>query len=150
MKSNKLFIFGTVLFASILVSSCKPSTQVADIVLTEKVEESILEEPKETFVMDDSLEWKEESFTIAFAEYQGQSMGKTCMVKLKGDSVIVMNDGTLAGKKGDVMAKGVLMKHKSGRMIIGNDRSDVNLDEVGGCTDGPRVIEIEKKIMWIC
>jgi len=34
--------------------------------------------------------------------------------------------------------------------LIVHNKSDEQAEEVGGCTDGPTVIDLEKKIYWTC
>lgn len=80
-------------------------------------------------------------------------MGETCIVKIKGDSIKVIYDGKgnlSLSKKGDVLDQGVIMKHKSGVWIIGHNKKDKNLEEVGGCSDGPSEIDFKKKLFWLC
>lgn len=50
------------------------------------------------------------TYRIAFAEWRGKSLGSTCLVKIKGDSIIIIqNDNRLSGKKGDIIDKGIIM-----------------------------------------
>lgn len=92
-------------------------------------------------------------FDIAFAEWQGKSMGEKVTVVIYGDSIKIVYEGdgklTLIGK-GDVIDEGIIMMHKSGNWIIGKDRSQVELDEVGGCTGGPAIIDFKSKKYWTC
>lgn len=92
-------------------------------------------------------------FDIAFAEWQGKSMGEKVTVVINGDSIKIVYEGdgklTLVGK-GDVMDEGIIMMHKSGNWIIGKDKSQVELDEVGGCTGGPAIIDFKSKKYWTC
>lgn len=92
-------------------------------------------------------------FDLAFAEWQGKSMGEKVTVIINRDSIKVIYEGdgnlTLA-KKGEIMDEGIIMKHKSGEWIIGKDDSDKNIDEIGGCTGGPAIIDFRNKKYWIC
>ena len=50
-----------------------------------------------------------------------------------------------------VSGKGILMQHKSTKKwIIGVKPEDVNAQEIGGCTDGPTVIDFKNKIYSKC
>jgi hypothetical protein len=92
-------------------------------------------------------------FDIAFAEWQGKSMGEKVTVIVKGDSVTVRYEGggnLTNSSPGDIFDKGKIRKHKSGVFIISNDPTDVDLNEVGGCGDGPTVIDFENKKYWLC
>ena len=53
------------------------------------------------------------TFDIAFAEWDGKSLGATCTVEIKGDSIKVIHNGTerLSGKKGEILSEGILLKH---------------------------------------
>jgi hypothetical protein len=92
------------------------------------------------------------TYKVAFAEWSGKSMGATCSVKIKGDSVWIIHNGkgNLSGDAGEIIDSGVMMKHKSGKWIIGRSAQDKNAKEIGGCSDGPRVIDFKKKIVWFC
>jgi hypothetical protein len=51
---------------------------------------------------------------------------------------------------GDVIEEGTLRKHQSGQWIISNDDKDVYLDEIGGCTGGPTIINFENQSIELC
>ncbi len=88
------------------------------------------------------------TYKVAFAEWGGKSLGTTCTVVLKKDSVFVYNDGSLSGKKGELIESGIIVMHKSGQWIIANRKEDAELDEFGGCSEGPRVIDLKKMVWW--
>jgi hypothetical protein len=92
------------------------------------------------------------TYSIAFAEWQGKSLGATCTVIIKGDSVKVVHNGkgNLTGNKGDIIDAGIIMNHKSGKWIIGHNAKDKNATDIGGCSDGPRVIDFKNKKVWSC
>lgn len=92
-------------------------------------------------------------FDMAFAEWQGQSMGEKVTVIINDEyiKVIYEGDGQLTqSKKSDVFEEGIIMKHKSGVWIIGKHPSDTQLDEIGGCTGGPAIIDFKNKKYWTC
>lgn len=92
-------------------------------------------------------------FDIAFAEWQGKSMGEKVTVKIDGDSIRVIYEGVgnlSLTEKGEAIDEGKIMKHKSGKWIIGTKESDRNLDEVGGCSGGPAIIDFQDKKYWMC
>lgn len=80
-------------------------------------------------------------------------MGEKVTVMIKGDSVKVIYEGdgqlTLT-EPGEILDEGILRKHKSGQWIITKSKSDTEIDEIGGCTGGPSVIDFENKKFWIC
>ncbi len=93
------------------------------------------------------------TYSIAFAEWQGKPLGATCTVIIKGDSVKVVHNGkgNLTSKKGDILDQGIIMKHnKTGKWIIGHSSKDKNAKEIGGCSDGPSVIDFKRKSFWSC
>ncbi len=92
-------------------------------------------------------------FDIAFAEWGGKSMGEKVTVMVSGSTIKIIyeGDGKLTSmKKGDIIDQGRLMKHKTGVWIIGKAASDAQLDEIGGCTGGPAIIDLRKKKYWMC
>lgn len=92
------------------------------------------------------------TYSIAFAEWNDKTMGATCNVVIKGDSIRVVHNGqkNLSGKKRDVIAAGKIMKHSSGAWIIGHSEADKNAKEIGGCSDGPVEIDFKNKKIRLC
>ena len=93
------------------------------------------------------------TYSIAWAEWGGKSLGATCTVIIKGDSIKVIHNGktNVTGKKGDIYAEGVIMKHrKTGKWIIAKSKADKDARKIGGCTGGPSVIDFKKKKFWSC
>jgi hypothetical protein len=92
------------------------------------------------------------TYDIAFAEWGGKSNGATCTVIIKGDSIKVLHNGTgnLTGKKGDILDRGIIMKHKkTGKYIIARTPQDQNTDEANGC-EGSSIIDFTRKKFWTC
>ena len=89
-------------------------------------------------------------FELYFAEWGGRMENATCEVIIKGKKITVQQtaDTNLTGEK--IIAEGTLMKHKSGKWIIGTDPDDINAEEIGGCSDGPIPIDLNKKIIEWC
>ncbi len=52
--------------------------------------------------------------------------------------------------EGELIEKGTIMKHKSGKWIIGRSKKDRYAPEIGGCSDGPTMIDFKKKMYWTC
>jgi hypothetical protein len=93
------------------------------------------------------------TYSIAFTEWNGRSLGATCTVIIKGDSIKVIHNGkaNLNGKQGDIIDQGVIMKHtKTGKWIIGHMVKDKDAQEIGGCFDGASIIDFKRKKIWIC
>ena len=93
------------------------------------------------------------TYTVAFAEWQGQSLGTTCTVIIDGNRIKVLSDGSgkLGGKKGVVLEEGLIMRHeKTGKWIIGHSAKDAKAKLIGGCTGGPSVIDFKNKKYRTC
>ncbi len=91
-------------------------------------------------------------YDMAFAEYQGKSMGEKVTVIIKGDSIKIIyeGDGKLTVAKGAILSEGIIVKHKSGVWIIARNIKDAALDEFGGCSGGPPVIDFTRKKYITC
>jgi hypothetical protein len=93
------------------------------------------------------------TYSIAWAEWGGKTLGATCTVIIKGDSIKVIHNGNpnVTGKKGHIFAEGIIMKHKkTGKWIIGSSNEDRDAKEIGGCSDGPAVIDFKQRKFWSC
>lgn len=91
--------------------------------------------------------------THTIAEWQGKSMGEKVTVIIEGNAVKVLYEGgggLTSIKKGEIIDQGKIMKHKSGDWIIGSHADDKELEEVGGCTGGPSIIDFKNKKYWMC
>lgn len=89
-------------------------------------------------------------YDVAFAEWQGKSMGAKVEVQIKGDSIFVYSYQGLSGEKGELIDSGILVKHRKGEWIIAHSPNDRNADEIGGCSDGPSIIDLENEKFWLC
>ena len=90
-------------------------------------------------------------YEVAFAESAGKSLGSTVTVLIFGDSIKIIDNGSLSGKKGEIIEIGKIMKHRpTGQWIIATKPEDEFAEEVGGCSDGPRVIDFRNKKWWTC
>ena len=95
------------------------------------------------------------TYEVVFAEWGGKSLGDEIIVVVEdGHAALFISENSnavwMGAKPGDVWEEGTLRKHKSGVWIISNDKSDVNLDEIGGCTGGPIIIDFEKRTVEMC
>ncbi len=92
-------------------------------------------------------------FSIRDAEYVSHPIVAKCKVIIKRDKikVIYIDSSLTLIKYGDIFDEGILMWHKKTKQwIIGHSKQDKNAKEVGGCSDGPRVIDLKKKEIWNC
>jgi hypothetical protein len=98
---------------------------------------------------------KSGTYTYRIAYWNGESKPHNlkCDVYISGDSVAVMSTGIgdNMGEKGTLIEAGRLMYHqKSGKWIIGHNKEAKKAKVVGGCEEGPTVIDLKKKIVWLC
>ena len=94
-------------------------------------------------------------FEIAFAEWDGKTMGDEVIVILNDAHITLKisensNSLWMGAKPGDVIEEGTLRKHQSGQWIISNDEKDIYLEEIGGCTGGPTIIHFENQTIEMC
>ena len=94
----------------------------------------------------------EYSFEHKYAEAeQSKIKSINVIVKLKGNHITVINRDRYDVFSKGVLEDGELIWHpKSRQWIIGHTPSDRELDDVGGCTDGPTVIDLINRIYWTC
>ena len=72
-------------------------------------------------------------------------------VQIRGRHVTITNNGPTDVFPRGLIEEGTLMWHaKSGQWIIGTDAADANAADVGGCSDGPSVIDLQRKTYWTC
>ena len=93
------------------------------------------------------------TYSISFAEWHGKSLGATCTVIIRGDSIKIIHNGNknLSGKKGDIIEEGIIMKHiKTGKWIIAHNKDDQYAKETGECAGGPSKIDFKRKIFRTC
>jgi hypothetical protein len=90
-------------------------------------------------------------YSIAFAEWGGKSLGSTVTVIISGDSIKIINSGSLSGRKGEIIEEGRIIRHRTtAKWIIATKPEDEFAQDVGGCSDGPRVIDFKEKKWWTC
>ena len=91
------------------------------------------------------------TYTVIWDEFQGKSTGSTVTVKIIGDSIYVINNGSLTGEKGEIIEAGIIMKHrKTGRWIIAHSPNDKNAEEVGTCGEGPTAVDFVHRRYYAC
>jgi len=89
-------------------------------------------------------------FAHRYAEYPDVPSIKL-IVEIIGDQIELTNADSDEVFPFGVVEKGTLMWHAaSGQWIIGHDDGDRVADEVGGCSDGPSVVDLVKLIYWTC
>lgn len=83
-------------------------------------------------------------FDIAFAEWEGKSMGEKVSIVIKRVRKLTLTEA------GEVPTLSILKKHKSGKWIITKSKADCQIEEIGGGTGYPSVIDFKKMKFWMC
>ena len=92
-----------------------------------------------------------EEYVITFAEWYDKSTNVTCIVIREDSLFTIINDGSLNGNKNEVIESGILRIHeKTGQTILTKDPNDIYAPEIGGCSDGPIVVDLENKVIEFC
>lgn len=92
------------------------------------------------------------TYKMVWDEWGDERLSVTCQVVIRSGSIKVLHDGKgqISGKKGEILAEGLILKHRTtGKWIIGQSAKDTLATEVGGCTGFP-VIEFDRKIFHNC
>jgi len=89
------------------------------------------------------------TFQHKFAEHPN-SESISLDVKITGSKITVTNNNELSTWPKGVVEEGQLFLHSSKKWIITHNESDKQATEVGGCTDGPTVVDLIKKVYWTC
>ena len=95
------------------------------------------------------------TYTYKYCDREYNKCLGTCKVVIKENHITIYATKELAQKitntkEGDIIDKGIILKHKSGKWIIGKNRKDINAQEIGGCSEGPNVIDFKRKRFWTC
>ena len=90
------------------------------------------------------------TYTYMYCDEEYNKCLSTCKIKIKNDSIWVYAPAGLTGvKEGEVLEKGKLFKHKSGKWIIAASEKDKKCKVVGSC-EGPAWIDFKKKKFYYC
>jgi hypothetical protein len=89
-------------------------------------------------------------FEHRFAE-QPNMKSIPLLVVIKGRKIALINQTQSKVFPIGNIADGTLMWHAtSEQWIIGLSKADRTAAHVGGCSDGPEVVDLRKKIYWTC
>lgn len=73
------------------------------------------------------------------------------LVKIRGNHIAVSNVESSDIFPIGLIEEGTLMFHEEEQeWIISTSANDIKAKEVGGCSDGPTVVDLIKKIYWSC
>jgi hypothetical protein len=91
-------------------------------------------------------------FVHKFAEAEQSNIPSIKLdVRIRGRHIVLTNNDKTDVFPAGVVEQGTLMWHAaSHQWIIGTEPTDTNALEVGGCSDGPSVVDLERKIYWTC
>jgi hypothetical protein len=70
---------------------------------------------------------------------------------IKKDSITIYATKELAENRtfttaGDVVDKGIILKHRSGKWIVGKSKKDINAKDIA--VEGPSIPDFKKKQYW--
>ena len=89
-------------------------------------------------------------FKYCDLEYESGCYGN-CKVIIKKDSITIYATKELAErrtftKEGDIIDQGIILKHRSGKWIVGKNKKDINAKQIG--VEGPAIIDFKTKQYW--
>jgi hypothetical protein len=89
-------------------------------------------------------------FQHRFAEHPDMQSIKL-IAEIIDDNIVLTNADSDGVFDFGVIAEGTLMWHaRTQQWIIGNSEEDRNAEDVGGCSDGPSVVDLVKLEYWTC
>jgi hypothetical protein len=91
------------------------------------------------------------TYIFKYCDFEYNNCYATCKAVIKGDRIIVYATKELARrrsytKEGDIIDQGIILKHKSGKWIIGKAQKDKNAKRIG--VEGPAILDFKKKQYW--
>jgi len=90
------------------------------------------------------------TFKHRFAE-QPNMPSLVLTAKIRGHHIVLINRRASEVFPKGVIAEGTLMWHAASKQwIIGTSKADRYARDVGGCSDGPDVVDLRKRIYWTC
>jgi hypothetical protein len=91
-------------------------------------------------------------FMHKFAEAEQSNIPSIKLdVQIRGRHIVLINHDKTDVFAGGVIKEGTLMWHAaSGQWIIATEPTAADAPDVGGCSDGPEVVDLERRIYWTC
>ena len=149
IQLNLLGIGGLIIIGLVSFIGLAMGSGTDDYISTDEIISSNKQNPKEIIYKKDTIPQGEFKFEIYFAEHNGRMTNRTCNIKIKGNRIMVTQDETTNLTGGKIIIQGIVLRHKSGKWIIGEKIEDANAQEIGGCTELP-IIDFEKKLFEWC
>lgn len=73
------------------------------------------------------------------------------VARITGTRLVLVNRKPSSVFPLGVVAEGELMWHAASKQwVLGRDPADRTAEEVGGCSDGPEVMDLMKRVYWTC
>ena len=90
-------------------------------------------------------------YTFNYCDFEYNNCFSTCKVVIRGDSITIyatkkLSENRTFTKEGDLIDRGIILKHKSGKWIIGKTKKDIYAKKIGA--DGPAILNFTKKQYW--
>lgn len=90
------------------------------------------------------------TFGVAFAEHPNRT-GGSLNVQVQGRHIRLTSPPGSSVFPPGVVDEGTLLWHAAtGQWIIGQSEADAEAPAVGGCSDGPAVVDLKERIYWTC
>jgi hypothetical protein len=90
------------------------------------------------------------SFTHRFEEHPDIPSIQVS-VRIRGREIVVVNNDRTDVFPAGLLENGTLLWHaRSAQWIIGANATDADAPQVGGCSAGPSVVDLERRIYWTC
>ena len=87
------------------------------------------------------------NYIFKYCDYEYNKCLSTCTVVIKGSKIYIYALEGLSTPKGDLIDSGFIMKHKSGKWIIGRTNKD-RYKEIGDYENGVSEIDFKRKKVW--
>jgi hypothetical protein len=73
------------------------------------------------------------------------------VARISGTRIVLINRKASSVLLIGVFAEGELMWHAASKQwILGKEPADRMAEEVGGCSDGPEVVDLSRRVYWAC
>ncbi|HEY7642249.1 MAG TPA: hypothetical protein VH814_21125 [Steroidobacteraceae bacterium] len=90
------------------------------------------------------------TFLVRFAEHLTMTGGQLD-VAIRGRHIVITSKPKASVFPTGLVVEGILLWHApSKQWIIGETEADAAIEDVGGCTGGPVVVDLERKEFWTC
>ena len=111
---------------------------------------SLRQNPEISITVKDTIPQGKMTYELFFAEFDGRMKNLPVEINITGDKIIVYNNKKNPLTGGEIIITGTLLRHKSGKWVIGQKKTDQNAEEIGGCSGGPTPIDFEMKLIEWC